>query len=67
MASLSQSFSSPQITTREPSAAAIFRAGLPDHHHGRVLTASSVVDSWRYKSTAIRDRLTRERLARVRP
>lgn len=67
MASLSQSFSSPQITTREPSAAAIFRAGLPDHHHGRVLTAASDVDSWRRKNFAIRERLRLERRAGVRP
>ena len=52
-----------RFTTREPSAAAIFRAGLPDIRRGRIVTSSSVVDSWRYKSTAIRDRLARERIA----
>ncbi len=63
MASLSQSFSSPQITPREPSAAAVFLAGLPDHHRGRVLTSGSVVDCHRYKPRAIRERLRGERLA----
>ena len=61
MRNLSHSF-----TPREPSAAAIFRAGLPDHHHGRVLTAASEVDSWRRKNFAIRERLRLERRAGVR-
>ena len=45
------------------SAAAVFLAGLPDHHRGRVLTSGSVIDSWRRKPAAIRDRLARERIA----
>ena len=52
---------------RQSAAAAIFRAGLPDHHHGRVLTAASEVDSWRRKNFAIRERLRLERRAGVRP
>lgn len=48
------------------SAAAIFRAGLPDRC-GRVLTSTSVVDSWRYKPAAVRERLRREQRIGVRP
>jgi hypothetical protein len=48
---------------RNDSAVSIFLAGLPDFHRGRIVTSSSVVDSWRYKSTAIRERLARERIA----
>ncbi len=52
---------------RNDSAASIFLAGLPEHHHGRVLTAASEVDSWRRKPAAILERLRLEqRLATVR-
>jgi predicted transcriptional regulator len=48
------------------SAAAIFRAGLPDQTRGRVLTAASDIDSWRRKNFVIRERLRLERRAGVR-
>ena len=62
MRNLSHSF-----TPREPSAAAVFLAGLPEHRRGRVLTAASDIDSWRRKNFAIRERLRLERIAGVRP
>ena len=62
MRNLSHSF-----TPREPSAAAVFLAGLPEHRRGRVLTAASEVDSWRRKNFAIRERLRLERRAGLRP
>ncbi len=62
MRNLSHSF-----TPREPSAAAIFRAGLPDIRRGRIVTASSEPDSWKHKPIAIVERIARERRAEVRP
>ncbi len=62
MRNLSHSFA-----PREPSAAAVFLAGLPEHRRGRVLTAASDIDSWRRKNFAIRERLRLERIAGVRP
>ena len=51
---------------REPSAAAVFVAALPDHHRGRIVTASSVIDCHKHKPLAVVERLTRERIAGVR-
>ena len=62
MRNLSHSFA-----PREPSAAAIFRAGLPDFNRGRIVTASSEPDSWKHKPVAIVERIARERRAGVRP
>ena len=45
------------------SAISAFIAGLPDFHRGRIVTSGSVIDSWRRKHAAIRDRLARERIA----
>ena len=61
MRNLSHSF-----TPREPSAAAIFRAGLPDIRRGRIVTASSEPDSWKHKPIAIVERIARERRAGLR-
>ena len=52
---------------RNDSAVSIFLAGLPDLRRGRVVTASSVIDSWRNKPTAVRERLAREQRLGVRP
>lgn len=49
------------------SAAAVFLAGLPDHHRGRILTSSSVIDCHRRKPRAILERLRLERRAGGRP
>lgn len=49
------------------SAVGAFIAGLPEPRHGRILTSGSVVDSWRHKPLAVRERLRRERITRVRP
>ena len=45
---------------KESSATSIFIAGLPDRC-GRILTASSQIDSWRHKNPAILKRLELER------
>ena len=52
---------------REPSAVSVFLSGLPEPRRGRILTSGSVVDSWRHKPLAVRERLARERITRVRP
>lgn len=48
---------------RNPSAAAVFIAGLPELRRGRILTSGSDPDSWKRKSATIRERLARERIA----
>lgn len=51
---------------REPSAAAVFIAGLPDICRGRIVTASSVIDCHKRKPLAVRERLAREQRLGVR-
>ena len=46
------------------SAAAVFCSGLPAHH-GRVVTASAQIDSWKRKHPPIERRLQREHLERL--
>jgi hypothetical protein len=45
-------------------AVSVFLAGLPDLHRGRIVTASSDVDSWRRKPPAIERRLAAARQLR---
>ena len=49
------------------SAISAFVAGLPEPRHGRIVTVSSNVDSWKLKPRAILERLRLERRAGARP
>lgn len=53
-----------QADGRPPSAVDLFLAGLPDRH-GRVVTASAQIDSWKRKHPTIAQRLQREHLERT--
>ena len=49
------------------SAISTFVAGLPEPRHGRIVTVSATIDSWKLKPRAILERLRLERRAGARP